>query len=263
MKKEGFYEQNRIPQEEIERLERIEYPNFVSETILNPIDLNHKRILDSGAGPNAKLAEFVAHKGGMYVPLDIRTDVLKQMRDKTELDKLSFYGVQGDVRDLPFGDKTFDLIHQRFVLMNIARESRGQALKELLRVGKEKLVLLEYNWRTLGSTESRKTIERFRELAFAFFSRFSTDPYMGEQFEDLLSSTDPHLKYSLQRFDRKEDVAHSAELILNLKGMYQGAKDVLKDEDLAGEFKKLSEEIEESPIAFTPPQVVAAIVELT
>ncbi len=260
MEKGEFYTQNTISQEEIGRLEKIEYPNFVSETILNRLNLTDKKVLDSGAGPNAKLAEFVARKGGRYVPVDIRADVLQQMQSNLRGSGTPFYGVQSDVRNLPFTDGSFDVVHQRFVFMNIAPASRRRALEELLRVGKENLILLEYNWRKLRSTDNPKTIDKLRELAFSLFSKFSIDPYMGEQFDGLLRDVDPDLHYSLQGFEPPEDAGNTPELMLHLRGMYRGAKDGLRDEALAEEFRKLIEELEASPIAFVPPEVVAAFV---
>ena len=84
MKSKEFYSQKEIPQEEIERLKQIEYPNFVSESLLNEFNLEGKKILDAGAGLNAKLAEFVSRKKGMYVPFDFRVDVLTEMKGKLE-----------------------------------------------------------------------------------------------------------------------------------------------------------------------------------
>jgi ubiquinone/menaquinone biosynthesis C-methylase UbiE len=120
MEGKEFYEQKEIPQEEIERLKRIEYPNFVSVAMLDGLALEGKTILDSGAGPNTRLAEFISKRGGMYVPMDIRSDVLADMKEKLNQENMPFYGVRGDVRALPFADKSFDIVHQRFVLMNIA-----------------------------------------------------------------------------------------------------------------------------------------------
>ena len=262
MTSKEFYRQKEIPQEEIERLKQIEYPNFVSETLLNGFNLEGKKVLDAGAGPNAKLAEFVSRKKGMYVPLDLRADVLTEMKGKLEGMQVPFYGIRGDVNALPFADQSFDFVHQRFVLMNIAPETRKQALKEILRVGKENLLLLEYNWKTLKSAENPETIERFRNLAFQVFAKFSTDPYMGEKFKELFNEVDPRLDYSLQSFKREEDVANTPELILNLRGFYQGAKNFLKDENLAEEIRKLIEELEKSPIRFAPPEIVAVTIKL-
>ena len=131
MDNKEFYGQQGIPREEIERMKAISYPTYVSETILNSFDLKGKKILDSaGAGPTPNLAEFVKQKGGTYEPLDFRrVDAPKGI----------------DARELPFKDGSFDVVHERFVLMNIEKEDRPQALKEFMRVGKEKLVLLEYN----------------------------------------------------------------------------------------------------------------------
>lgn len=257
---EEFYKQQEIPREEIERLKQIEYPNFVSETLFDKVDLKEKKILDVGSGPNIKLAEFVAKKQGMYVPLDIRADALKEMKDGLANTETPFYGVRGDVKSLPFADGTFDIVHQRFVLMNISPETRAKALGEILRVSKKDVLLLEYNWRTLKSTESPEIIDRFRDLAFQMFAKFSTDPYMGEKFEQLFDEIDPHLNYSLQRFEREESADNMPELMLHLQGFYRGAKDFLKDEKLAEDFKKLIEELKKSPIKFAPPEIVVAII---
>ncbi|MDE1919265.1 MAG: class I SAM-dependent methyltransferase, partial [Patescibacteria group bacterium] len=164
MEKKEFYKQKTSPKEDLERLKKIEYPNLVSETILDRFPLEGKKMLDSGSGPNTGLAEYVAGKGGMYVPLELRTDTLSNMQQALAAEQVPFYGVQGDVRNLPFADDTFDLVHQRFVFMNILPETRAQSLRELLRVGKRDFVFLEYDWGTLSSNEDPDRIERFRTL---------------------------------------------------------------------------------------------------
>lgn len=255
-----FYKQKASPEEDLKRLEEVQYPNFVSQTILNGFPMEGKRMLDSGSGPNTSLAEYVADRGGMYVPLDLRTDALSSMQETLSAEDIPFYGVQGDVRNLPFGDATFDMVHQRFVFMNIKPETRTEALKELLRVGKGNFVFLEYNWRTLASTESPEVIERFRELMFEAFSKFSTDPYMGEKFSELFADVDPTLKYNLQSFKREESIDNNPELIMNVRGMGGAVENVLHDTELAEKFKKLASELEQHPIAFVPPEVVVATV---
>ncbi len=260
MENENFYSRKEIPQAEIERLKNIEYPNFVSETLLNNLDLEGKKLLDSGAGSNAGLAEFVAKKKGMYVPIDLRTDMLKVMQSKLEKTDAPFYGIQSDVKAMPFADKAFDFVHQRFVLMNIPPADRKHALEELLRVSKEEIILIEYNWRTLKSTENPKMIEEFRNIAFKIFSKFSTDPYMGEKLNDLLEEISPSLDYSLQSFKREEDVANTPELILNLRGFSQIAKNVLADQDLLEKCEKLIEKLGKTPLKFSPPEVVTALI---
>lgn len=258
MKEKEFYDQKEVPQEEWERLKQIGYPNYVSETILGRLDLRDKKILDSGAGPNAKLAEFVIEKGGVYVPMDLQPVALQQMRDQLH-PKDQFRGVVGDARALPFGDGAFDVVHQRFVLMNIAKESRKKALQELLRVGREKLVLLEYNWEALRSTDNPEVIETFRGAALELFKGFASDPYMGKQFDELIHEVDPSLPYRLEHFIREESVENVPELILNIKGMQQGAKNGLKNKALAVVFQELIDRLEKEPIKFSPPEITAAI----
>ena len=260
MENREFYTQKEIPEEEIERLKQVEYPNLVSETLLSDFDLRGKSVLDVGAGSNVKFAEFVFGKDAKYVPLDIRADILGAMKEGLEETGVPFYGVRADVKSLPFTDGEFDIVHQRFVLMNIAPNSRKQAMQEVLRVGKSNVLLLEYNWRTLTSSENPKIIERFRNSAFKIFNRFSVEPFMGEKFEELFTEVDLNLNFSLRHFKREESVANIPELILNLRGFYQTARDILKDDDLAKEFKKLIEELEKSPVKFVPPEIVAAII---
>jgi len=253
-----FYKQKASPQEDLDRLKKIEYPNFVSESVLSNFLLKGKKVLDSGSGPNAGLAEYVAHQGGMYVPLELRADALASMQDTLNAEGVPFYGVRGDARKIPFDNETFDIVHQRFVFMNIAPETRVAALQELLRVGKKDFVFLEYNWRTLASTESPEVIERFRELMFEAFSRFSIDPYMGEKFADMFEAANPALKYDVRHFRRKESLENNTELIMSMRGMGDVVKNVLHDAELAEKFKELAEELERDPIAFEPPEIVVA-----
>ena len=85
MEKKEFYGQKEIPEEDIERLKVIEYPNFVSETLLSELNLSDKKVVDVGAGPNARLAEYVTRRNGVYVPVDLRIDVLKEMRRQLDI----------------------------------------------------------------------------------------------------------------------------------------------------------------------------------
>ena len=64
--KGGFYEQEGVPQEEIERLKTFEFPTYASETLLRQEDLAGKHFLDSGAGANPSLGKFVEKQNGIY-----------------------------------------------------------------------------------------------------------------------------------------------------------------------------------------------------
>ncbi len=258
--KNEIYSRDNDVSEDTERLKRIEYPNYVSERLFTDFELEGKKVLDAGAGPNAKFAEYIENRGGTYVPIDLRADALKEMQKKLAEDHYAFRGVQADVRRLPFNDSTFDYSHQRFVLMNIKPETRAQALNEILRVTKGKTVLIEYDWKSLRSTEDPDSIERFKELALELFASTATDPYMGQKFDELIHSVDPSLQYALQKFEREEDTIHVPELILNMKGMEGAARNIFKNTNLADGFKELIESMSKNPIKFIPPDVVAATI---
>lgn len=255
-----FYRQKTTPEQDLERLKRITYPNVVSEAVLAPFPLEEKKVLDVGSGPNTGLAEYVARRGGMYVPLELRADALSQMQSTLQAEGVSFYGVQGDVLELPFKDEAFDVVHQRFLFMNLTPETRVRALRELLRVAKNNLVFIEYNWRTFMSTKDQATVEHCKKLVFAAFARFSIDPYMGEKFPQLLDTSEPALTYQVQKFSREEAVENTPELILNLRSLGDAVENVLHDDELAEKLKRLADELERQPIAFEPPEIVVATV---
>lgn len=107
-----FYRRKESLGADLDCLKKIEYPNFVSETELGTFDLERKTVLDSGSGPNIGLAEYVARRGGMYVPLELRADALLSMQSTLNAKEVPFLGVRGDVRNLPFANETFDVVHQ-------------------------------------------------------------------------------------------------------------------------------------------------------
>ncbi|MDP3997043.1 MAG: methyltransferase domain-containing protein [Candidatus Andersenbacteria bacterium] len=254
-----FYRQTAISEEEIKRLKQIDYPNHASEALLTDYDLKDRKVLDAGAGPNDKLAAFITKKGGTYIPADIRGDVLKNMRASLQEQNLPFLGVQADASQLPFSDNAFDITHQRFVFMNVASEKHAPILAELTRVTKEDMLLLEYNWETLHSTNDPETIERFRQIAFTIFSRFSTDPYMGQKLPTLLNQSPTPLRYTIRHFQRSENKTNSNELLQVLPGFHSAALNMLKDEKLAQSIAELIEQLKTKPINFTPPEIIAAV----
>lgn len=148
--KPEMYE-TKMTDEEKQRLESLSYPSQVSESILGRYDIQDQNVLDAGSGPNPDIAQFVEAKGGQYFSLDLRLEALTGLRDNTP--DQPFRGVEADVRKLPFKDNSFDLIHQRFVLMNISPETRLQALREVMRVCKHTAILLEYNWGNFSKLE--------------------------------------------------------------------------------------------------------------
>ena len=144
--------------------------------------------------------------------------------------------------------------------MNITHDYHEDVLKELLRVTKNTIILIEYNWKAMKSSENPELVERFRKLAFEVFSKFSTDPYMGEKFKDLFNKVDPKLNFDIQSFKRREAIENIPELLLNLRDLRSVAKNIIKDEILTQGFEEIIKQLEEKPIKFAPPEIVAAII---
>jgi ubiquinone/menaquinone biosynthesis C-methylase UbiE len=226
--REEFYRGEDVSAEELERLRTIEYPSYVSEVLLNDIELREKRLLDVGAGTNASLGKYVTERHGSYVPLDVRDDMLRQLHE--DLGGASFLGVRGSVEQLPFAHASVDVVHQRFVLMNLRPEARGAAVQEILRVAKEKALFLEYDWGTLASDTSPDVVGRFRELALRFFERTYTDACFGGKLEDVLRANGAADELAIRHFRREESEENVPELIQNCCSFAAGAKNMLKDE---------------------------------
>lgn len=261
-KGEEFYAKGLIPETETQRLQALEFPSVVSESLLDEFDIEGKKILDAGAGANTDLAKYVENRQGMYVPLDIQSVMLQKQREDLENDSIGYFGVVGSVKQLPFQSNTFDLFHQRFVLMNIDPDSREQDVREALRVSKEAVLFLEYNWNTFTSTDERdrEKIDQVKDAAFELFSRFKTDPYMGTKFPELFEKVIPGVPYEVKNFLREESVDHMKELLPLISSFHQAALHRLNNEVLANKFQLLSDELTSSPISFVPPEIVAAIV---
>src|SRR5438552_3915810 len=107
--------QGEVSREEAERLAGFDYPNIVSEKFL-PEDFSGQWFLDVGAGDNMGLEKIVTERHGIYGAIDINEGLLRK-RSGNRM-------AQADASRLPFGDKSFDMVHIRFVLMHLPLEMR-------------------------------------------------------------------------------------------------------------------------------------------
>lgn len=256
----GFYNQVGVPKEEIERLKNIEFPNLVSETILNNFNLEGKRILDIGSGSNGELGRYMVGRGGIYVAVDIRKEMLVQIKNAFDMNSIPFFGVQADVVELPFIDNQFNFSHLRFVLMHLSPENQRRAIKETVRVTKEKAFLIDYNWRSLASSTHPNELSKFRNLSFKLIHQSGVDPFLGEKLEALIKETVPNLTFRIQSFQRKED-DYTNELVTLCQVSSKIANIRLGDSALSEQFQALGEEFKNNPIKFSPPEVVVTVID--
>ena len=255
----GFYKKEGIPAEEIERLKKIDYPSRVSVELIGDMNLKGRKFLDVGAGSNSSLGEFVENSGGKYIALDLRMEMLKNIENQFKQDHLNFYGIQASAKDLPITDESVDFVHQRFVLMHLSPEDQKRDIKEVLRVAKDKVFLLEYDWETLSSRENEDILKEFRDLSFQLMGKFKIDPFMGAKLEMLLGEVGQGLDTDIKKFSREES-DYTDELIDLCVISNKMATSILKDEDLASKFSALRDKLSNSHIKFTPPSIVAVTV---
>ena len=127
-------------------------------------EIKNKKILDAGCGDCSQLIEF---KENSLFGVDFSKKMISEARKKCKDAKL----VIGDIRNLPFKDKSFDIVICIATLHHIKeRKERIKALKELKRVCKEKIML--------------SVLKRFSSLTFfgLFFSLFDFRLKFGDIF---------------------------------------------------------------------------------
>lgn len=256
----GFYANFDIPEEEIQRLKEIAYPNFVSQCLLDQFEMNKRTLLDTGAGSNAELGEYVMKRGGTYVPIDLRREMLAEIKQKFDASDSPFFGIQADIHTLPFMDNQFSYAHLRFVLMHIKPESRKAALQEILRVIKDKVFILKYNWRTLDAEAPSELLVRFKDLSHILMEKAGVEPFMGQKLEELVRETVGEEHYTMARFGRKEG-NYADELVLLCDSSAQIALSHLKSKALQKSLERLSFDLRDKDVTFTPPEIVVAVIQ--
>lgn len=114
------------------------YIPFTSlNTVWRHMDFDNKTLLDVGCG-KGEPARFINRKGRYFaVGLDAFEPYLRQCQK----DKIHNAYIQGDVRQLPFADNSFDLVICLEVLEHLEREDGEKLLKELERVAKRQVIL--------------------------------------------------------------------------------------------------------------------------
>lgn len=279
---EGFYGTEGVPSSEINRLQRqAEFANEVSKELLESEELAGKTLLDAGAGSSsAGFAQFVEDRGGQYIPLDLRAEMLhalKEKRGETDRGEEEGFGagVQGSIMELPFADESINLAHERFVLMHLSPDERKKAVSELMRVSKEKIFLVEFNWDSLASSSNDPRLLDFKKYSAELQKLSGIEPNMGDRLPELIEAAAPGKAYHLTRFDRDEgnytdDFVGLAQISSDMALRQMPPEDAHSPEDqekrerlrkLAEEFLRLKKEMEESPFVCVPHQIVGAEIE--
>ena len=131
---------------------------------------NISSILDIGSGPSPFPPMLSEAFKSEVISADTDEGMMEFMR-RLGLPGCSF--AAADMRSLPFGDRSFDAVCSVSVLEHVAREDGIQAVSEMLRVVKERgIVVLTVDYRSLGYAQRMlKVLSRLRSAAAILLSR--------------------------------------------------------------------------------------------
>lgn len=250
------------------------FPHEVSTNILRP--MSFASFLDAGCGTNPALAQYVIEqKGAFYVgidngimkdakgrPVDTERYMQANLRRRyAHVIKKPFETYKGDVCNMPPEIQAADVVHMRFVLMHMSAEDAAIAIKQLVPRAKKALLLAEYNWATMKSTDRFKIhIENFVEASLQFMKAFKVNPYIGQSLPALTA----HLPAVTHATHQRAEGSYLSELIalcIMQKERAQQAnmpRTMEKFQALEGLFKFFIQK--ETPIIFTPPAICTALI---
>ena len=243
-----------MPESEILRMRELEYPSKISASLL-PENLTNKKIADIGAGPNPDLGKIVKSRGGTYFAFDLNQKMAKIQ--KTFADNRLV--IQGSTLNLPFPTESFDIIHTRFVIMNLHKKQRQQAIAELARTGKRNLVI-DWDWDAFKNTNINKLIQLAKLVATVAGSDLNHGSKLKNQVSEALESTDASYEISQNEFNEGPisgpkayaeiiRLAESMAALANNLYLTETAKDIL-------EIKSELEKTANFAIPFTRPDIV-------
>jgi SAM-dependent methyltransferase len=105
-------------------------------------DWRDRDVLDAGCGIGTDAAQF-ARAGARYTGLDFSPTALDLARRRFELAALEGAFVQGSVTELPFGDRSFDLVYSNGVIHHVPETERAvREFHRVLRPGGTALVMV-------------------------------------------------------------------------------------------------------------------------
>lgn len=149
----GFYDNSLETATESERLIAMsEFADPISlEIICETLgaDLKERVVLDLGAGDSTSLGSKIESMGAKYLPVDSRQESVQKQR------LAGFEATQSNATALDIPDNKVDLLHSRFTFGWLNDEERKMALRESIRVLKNKgsIIVSDYDWSAIEGPE--------------------------------------------------------------------------------------------------------------
>jgi hypothetical protein len=255
-----------VADSEKQRLEDIKFPHDVSCTILK--NFSFTSLIDAGAGPDARLAQYVVReRKAKYAALDFGkvvidgeekafSTILSGKLQQLNIPAQIFYA---DICNIPSEIERADIVHERFVLMHLSIEKQRKAIQELIRIAKTAVVLLEYNWNTIRSTQYADLTTSFLETSCSLGKVVQFDPLAGETLKTRVPEIiGNEREIAFWSFPRPEG-DYTAELIQLCTVLGRTAR-LAGSMNLANKYANIANRLQMSPITCVFPEIVAAVI---
>ncbi len=246
----NIYEQGDASDAEWARLKALSFPTECSLDLIG--DLTGRTLLDVGAGPSTLLGEGVTAGGGSYVALDVSPDAVAAQRQHGHDAQV------GKINEIPYDDHSFDIAHARFVLPHLANaQQRIEAIRELVRVSNDTVVLMDYIGSSVGGTPA---VEQFKEAVLQIGAHPNI-PFVAlyEDFivQEATAAAGDGASISVKRFDAPAGDSYRSMLMAGESLMAKIAKGVPEiAEKILQANESLREEQENNPKPFSMPSII-------
>ena len=186
----NVYEQGVAGDKEAARLNALQAPDEFSRNILG--DIQGKSVLDVGAGTNTHLGDWVNAEGGHYSVMDPwgPAQTAQQaaghtiVTSSTNPADISGQSITGLLSNTTIQDNQFDISHARFVLCHVPAALRIQGIQGLLRVSRERVIIIEHIGASMGGSPGaeafKEALRGIEDDADIPFSTFYEDHLPGE-----------------------------------------------------------------------------------
>lgn len=102
------------------------------ETINFPKIKKNSRVLELGVGNGKTLKSILMQKPKEITAIDFSQEAINQIISNKNFQKVNF--LKSNIKKLPFKEKTFDIIVCYYVLNNLLKKERIQAVNEMFRI---------------------------------------------------------------------------------------------------------------------------------
>lgn len=144
----------------------------------------HARILEAGCGTGALLAEMERRLPGDLIGLDLNAAFLRQASSNIQRAKL----IQGDARQLPFAEGSFDLAYCHFLLLWVDDPAEVVAeMKRVLCPGGHLLALAEPDYG--GRIDYPHPLEQAGKWQTQSLIHQGADPLTGRRLADYFTAS--------------------------------------------------------------------------